>query len=337
MRKRILLLLPLLLIGNFILRAQEYPVYNQYYFNYYLVNPALAGANECSYFMLTHAQNWIGIEDAPYTTSLSFQTRLKNNFGIGAYFYNDKNGFSTQQGGQVTAAYHIDMTPGKRSTRSIRRDRQLSFAVSLKLFNYGFDDEIGDIYHNSGWYDPAMEDLGAATTINANFGAYFTSYGFFTGLSLTNLTKTKMASYDENSEPDLPITGNFIIGNEFQVTQSETLEPSLMYMFDANGSMAMDLNLRYAREASKDDFSWWAQLTLRQSINKGSYIDKLTLADNKGGYQVLTLKPMVGFQIDKFHIAYCFGANLNRMVRYSAGTHELMIGYTLCHTSKFCR
>nr|MCR5297834.1 type IX secretion system membrane protein PorP/SprF [Paludibacteraceae bacterium] len=48
-------------------QAQEYPVNNQYYFNYYLINPAVAGAAKCHYFMLTHKQQWMGIDDAPYT------------------------------------------------------------------------------------------------------------------------------------------------------------------------------------------------------------------------------------------------------------------------------
>ncbi|MBP5307193.1 MAG: type IX secretion system membrane protein PorP/SprF, partial [Paludibacteraceae bacterium] len=70
--------------------AQEYPVNNQYYFNYYLVNPAVAGAAKCHYFMLTHKQQWMGIDDAPYTTSLSYQGRWRNSVGVGAYLYNDK-------------------------------------------------------------------------------------------------------------------------------------------------------------------------------------------------------------------------------------------------------
>ena len=81
--------------------AQEFPIYNQYHFHGYLMNPALAGAAECSHFMLTHKQQWIGIKDAPMTTILSFQTRTQKRLGIGAYLFNDRNGYSYQQGAQV--------------------------------------------------------------------------------------------------------------------------------------------------------------------------------------------------------------------------------------------
>ncbi|MFA6780388.1 MAG: type IX secretion system membrane protein PorP/SprF, partial [Paludibacteraceae bacterium] len=74
--------------------AQEEIVYDQYHFNYYLVNPAVAGAERCSHLMLTGKFQWVGMDDAPMTQSLSFRTRVLKNVGLGAYVYNDKNGYS---------------------------------------------------------------------------------------------------------------------------------------------------------------------------------------------------------------------------------------------------
>ena len=45
------------------LSAQEEIVYNQYHFNYYLANPALAGAEPCSHFMLTNKFQWVGMDE----------------------------------------------------------------------------------------------------------------------------------------------------------------------------------------------------------------------------------------------------------------------------------
>lgn len=308
-----------------VVQAQEYPIYNQYYFNYYLVNPALAGANDCSYFMLTHKQQWTGIDDAPYTTSASFQTRLRNNIGLGAYIYNDNNGYSQQQAGQFTVAYHIPMSDGYKYSKSVRKDRQLSLAVSAKLFNYGFDQDIFDEYASSGRYDVAMENLGNLFAFNANIGAYYSSYGFFTGLTVTNLTRIKMSAEIDDLEPVIPITGFFLVGNEFELSYDQTLEPSLMTKFDENGSFGFDINLRYSQEVTRDNFSYWLQMTFRQSL------------DELRDYQTLGLMPMAGFQFGKFHIAYAFSLDLNRMFRYNYGTHELMLGYTLCKVKKFCR
>lgn len=301
--------------------AQEYIVYNQYHFNYYLVNPAIAGANDCSYFMLTHKQQWAGIEDAPYTSTLSFQTRLKGNLGVGAYFFNDKNGYSQQQGGQITAAYHIPLSDGARYIKAVHRDRQLSFAVSAEFFNYGFD---GDLYKVITGNDPAVQNLTNEVALNTNIGVYYTSYGFFTGFTAQNLVPTKMPSYDDNTEPILPFNGFFLLGNEFTFHTDESLEPSLMYKFSSRGEMALDLNCKYARNVPREKFSYWLQLTFRQNLDKGNY-------------QSLNLMPMLGAQFDKFHFAYAFDMDMNRLVRYNYGSHELMLGYTFCYTSRFCR
>ena len=114
-----------LLAGGLLCHGQEYTITNQYHFHYYLLNPALAGAAECTHFMLTHKQQWVGMKEAPYTTALSFQTRTKSRIGVGAYLYNDRNGWSYQQGGQATIAYHIPLSRGNRYTKSPTLDRQL--------------------------------------------------------------------------------------------------------------------------------------------------------------------------------------------------------------------
>ncbi|MBR5972914.1 MAG: type IX secretion system membrane protein PorP/SprF, partial [Paludibacteraceae bacterium] len=47
--------------------AKEEIVCNQYHFNYYLVNPAVAGAERCTHLMLTGRFQWMGQEDHPMT------------------------------------------------------------------------------------------------------------------------------------------------------------------------------------------------------------------------------------------------------------------------------
>lgn len=306
-------------------QAQEYPVNNQYYFNYYLINPAVAGAAKCHYFMLTHKQQWMGIDDAPYTTSLSYQGRWRNSVGVGAYVYNDKNGYSRQQSAQVTFAYHIPMSNGSKYIHSVSYDRQLSFGLSAKGYLYGVDE---DEFRNDvrAQMDRAMSDLDDVQAFNVNLGVYYESYGFYTGLSVTNLFHMKMPHYDGNTEPHIPFTGYFFLGNEFHLNESEVLDPSLMVMADANSCATIDVGLKYGRSlrSGGDDWAYWFGLTLRQNVDDGKY-------------QALDLIPMGGFQYNKFHLGLAYDMTLNRLWRHNAGTLEVMLGYTLCHTSRFCR
>ncbi len=301
--------------------GQEDPVANQYYFNYYLENPAVAGSTDCTYFMFTNSMNWVGIENAPMTQLFSFQTRLKSNIGIGAYLFNDRNGYTRQQGGQFTLAYHIILDKGRQYLKQVRKDRQLSFGVSAKFFNFGYDPD----FDPNDPFDPAYQILESDQAFNANVGVYYTSYGFFTGLSAYNLATMEKSVYDKNLEPIIPLSIHALIGNEFSLNEREALEPSLLYRINANDEMSMDLNLRYSQEfRANSNNSWWIQGTYRQTIDK----------ENK---HPLALIPMVGFQFDKWHIAYAYEVNLNSWAKYSTGTHQIMLGYTLCQVAKFCR
>ena len=58
------------------LDAQQLPVYSQYIFNKYLINPAVAGADGYTSINLTTRQQWAGYKGAPQTYSLSAQGRL---------------------------------------------------------------------------------------------------------------------------------------------------------------------------------------------------------------------------------------------------------------------
>ncbi len=320
--KRIILFIATVFFGFTNVFAQEDPVANQYYFNYYLANPAVAGATDCTYFMFTNSFNWVGLDaDAPMTQTLSFQTRLQNSMGIGAYIFNDRNGYSLQQGAQFTLAYHIDLSDGRRYMRQqVRRDRQLSFGVSGKVFNRGYSSDF-----NPDPTNPAYQDMSDSQVFNANVGAYFTSYGFFTGLSAFNLVPTKMSASNVDLEPIIPLTFELLLGNEFELNHKESLEPSLMYKFSADEAMDLDLNLKYSKEFNKNrDNAWWVQATFR------GVLDPNHVQTNK-------LIGMVGFKLNKFYLAYAYGADLNRLIRYSYATHQIMLGYTFCHVDKFCR
>ncbi|MBP5458146.1 MAG: type IX secretion system membrane protein PorP/SprF, partial [Paludibacteraceae bacterium] len=73
MSKNKLFILLLTALSCFSASAQDEIVYDQYHFNYYLVNPAVAGAERCSHLMLTGKFQWMGMDDAPMTQTLSFR------------------------------------------------------------------------------------------------------------------------------------------------------------------------------------------------------------------------------------------------------------------------
>jgi len=304
-------------------KSQEEIVYDQYYFNYYLVNPAVAGAEQCAHFMLTGKFQWIGIEDAPATQTLSFRTRMLKNVGIGAYLYNDKNGYSYRQGGQATFAYHIPLSENSgyfMKERSI--DRQLSFGISAKVNHYNFSSVIFD--PNSD--DPVIYNRGTdkGFYFNANVGTYFLWDNFFAGVSATNLVPTKMIEFG-SAEPVRPLIAFAFLGYDININESMTIEPSVLYLMDTYSNKKLDLNLKYMQTVPDNaDFSYWLQASYRQGLDDGNA-------------QALSLSPMGGIRYRGFHLAYAYTLGLTGINRHNSGSHEIMLGYTWCVTKHFCR
>ena len=326
--------------------AYEEPVNDLYYFNYYLANPALAGANDCTYAMLGASFNWTGMDKAPMTQMLSVQSRLPRGVGLGGYIFNDRNGYVYQQGLQLSVAYHINMSKGLRYTlNKVEAERQLSFAISGKLFNRGYSSD----FHPEA-NDPAYFDIADFFAFNANVGTYFVSYGFFTGLSVYNLLPMRMwASSVNNIEPYMPVTFQFLIGNafSFDYEQTNSIEPSLMCKADLNGAIDFDINLKYTRQfVDAPNSAWWLQLAYRSSLetanpnNAGPFqrlYPELFQNSKIERYQPKKLYVMTGFVLNKFHIGYSFGLDLNELMYHNFGSHQIMLGYTFCHVKRFCR
>ena len=65
-----------------VMLAQQDPNFTLYNFNMNIINPAYAGSNEFTEINLAYRSQWIGIDDAPRTATITYNTPLKNNLGI---------------------------------------------------------------------------------------------------------------------------------------------------------------------------------------------------------------------------------------------------------------
>ena len=322
--KRYITLIFLTVLSIAGLRAQEDIVYDQYYWNYYLANPAVAGATRCSHVLGTFKKQWVGMDDSPMTETVSFRTRILKNVGLGAYFYNDKNGYSLRQGGEVTFAYHI---PLSQSYGYFMKDRdlqrQLSFGISAVISHYGFDDAL---FTEDNADDVTIANGGKdkGTYFNANFGTYFLWDHFFAGVSFANLLDTELDELGAN-EPVRPLTYFIFAGYAIPANETIEIEPSLMFIGNADSERQLDINLKYSQELPDNpDFSYWLQLAYRYCMDSGNS-------------QPLAFSPMGGINWKGFHLGYAYTLGLTNIQRHNSGTHEVMLGYSWCKAKKFCR
>ena len=115
--------------------AQQLPLYDQYLYNKFLIDPAQAGSDGYTSFNITAREQWVGYSGAPRTYSINWQTRIlkrgykikktifnqtaftpKNDgkVGLGGYIFSDKNGLIQRTGFQATYSYNMWL---KKSTQ----------------------------------------------------------------------------------------------------------------------------------------------------------------------------------------------------------------------------
>jgi hypothetical protein len=90
--KKILLTALLLFLTSINVNAQQSPHYTQYMYNMNIINPAYAGSKENLSFGLLYRKQWLDIEDAPTTFSLSGSAPVGKNVGIGLSIISDRIG-----------------------------------------------------------------------------------------------------------------------------------------------------------------------------------------------------------------------------------------------------
>src|SRR5690606_37054918 len=197
------------------------PVYSDYLTdNYYLLHPSMAGAANCAKLRLTARQQWFGQEDAPSFQTLSFNGRVSERDGLGIILLNDRNGYHSQKGVQLTYAHHIMFS------RDAIDLNQLSFGMSAGFVQSLLDETE---FLNSGDFDPNVDGTieQKATYFNVDVGASYNFLEFYAHFTVKNILANKRKIYSEIESDNLR---KFLlsVGYVFGDRESLLWEPSVL-------------------------------------------------------------------------------------------------------------
>lgn len=146
--------------------AQRTATTAQYFFNQYLANPAMAGADSNLNVMVSYNRQFDDMPGAPINTMFSADYNMGKRVGLGINGFNQKAGIFHQFRGALTYAYHLPV--GANGQR-------LSFGISAALvsINLRIDDVQGD--HT----DPALANYNdRGVQADGDFGITYTGNGF---------------------------------------------------------------------------------------------------------------------------------------------------------------
>jgi type IX secretion system PorP/SprF family membrane protein len=290
--------------------AQELSIYNEYHLNKSLINPAIIGSEDCTWFKGTDRHQWVGIEGAPQIQTLSVEASIsgkksvqqtqKSTHGIGGYLYNDKNGAYRNLGGQISYAFHFFL--------SRNHGLKLGMGLAFKLYQESIN-ESG----LKGEYDPII--TGGTTSVirpDAVAGLFLYNQRFFAGLSAARLVNQSSAT-GRNRNYFLML--GYLMGTE---RDNFRLLPSVVIKATENLEKQIDLNTKLLMGKS-----WWLALSYRHAF------------DNIPGAPV-SIIPMVGLNKGNFSFAYAVDITPGSIQKFNYGTHELMISYHICGDTYRC-
>jgi type IX secretion system PorP/SprF family membrane protein len=312
--KKLAPILILIVIGQ-IASAQQLPIYSQYLYNKFLINPAHAGSDGYTSVNLTAREQWVGYSGAPRTYSLSWQTRIlkkphelkrtssnKVSFrpktdgrvGLGAYIFSDRNGLIQRTGFQATYAYHM----------WIQQNTQLSLGLAFTGYHFKVN------ANESSFEDPSepwlTDNLRRGVFVpDADFGLYLLNNKFDFGFSAQQLfgAAVKIGDYAyKNFHMDRHF---YMFGSYyFDLNPKSELEPSILAKMSEALMPQVDFGLTYIY-----DQTMWTGLTYRTGGGvianvRFKYVPKHTT------------KTAMFF-------GYAVDFTLNQIQRVTYGTHEL--------------
>jgi len=305
--KRFCLILVIFLAGSAAF-GQQMPLYSQYLYNKFLINPAVAGSDGYTSVSLTARQQWLGYVDAPRTFSFSVQSRtLKKSYilkhtsprkdvyrpksdgkvGLGGYVFSDRNGLIERTGVQVSYAYHI----------WIQQSTQWSLGISATGYHYkinekeiNFEDPNDPLLSSSLRKGIFVPDI--------TFGTYLLNAKYSLGFSADQLLQAA-AKIGEVSYKNFKMSRQYYLfgSYDFQRNRSVVIQPSFMVMMSEQVKPQADIGVTYIYN---EDF--WAGLSFRTS---GAIIANL------------------GFKYQNIFIGYAFDFTLQEIQRVTYGTHEI--------------
>ena len=296
------LLLLLFVFSAIKLSAQQVPQYTNYVFNYFAINPAVAGSKECLDAKFGYRTQWVGFDGAPKTAFGSLHTVLKkNNYGLankhamGILIESDSYGPFRRAKLKVAYAYHFPLN----------RDILMSMGVFLGVEQLSF--RSGDVTLIN-FNDNAIGRANNAIIFpEISPGIFLQSKKWFGGVSIQQ-TLTSEIKAAGTAESELVRHANIMGGLKFS-GRTWSIVPSMLIKYAPNVPYAVDVNIM-----ADYDTKFAFGLSYRTTDAVAALV-KFVATDN------LT-------------IGYSYDYTLSKIQAGASNTHEVMIGINPCGNNK---
>lgn len=293
-----------------VLSGQQLPLYSQYLYNKFLINPAVAGSDGFTSFNLTAREQWIGYSGAPRTFSFSGQGRIlkhaysikksdsKNKVfrpksdgkvGIGGYVFSDRHGLVQRNGFELSYAYHM----------WAQKSTQVSLGLAFTGYHFKINEkELNFEDPNDPWLNNELRR--GIFVPDADFGIYVLNPRYSVGFSSSQLfgaaARISGEAYSNYSmDRHYYLFGSYVF---YPDHKSELVPSGILLMSEQLKPMA-DIGVNYIY-----DQRLWAGVSYRTS--------KAIIVN-------------FGLKYSNLFMGYSFDFTLSEIQKVTYGTHEITV------------
>jgi type IX secretion system PorP/SprF family membrane protein len=293
MKKTQYIILFLIFLSGFSVKAQQYSISSQYLTNGLVINPAYAGSRGAMSVNLSYRKQWARIDGAPQFQNITLHSPINSKEKVAGGFMASRISYGVTHitGLYGYYGYSVPLYKGK-----------LSFGLKAGV------DIMNNNYNDLVVIDP--DDalfMGSSSYTLPNFGAgvYYYSDKFFAGLSLPSFFSYRQSAEDEYEVYyDYKLDEIFLsTGGLFSVSNSFKIKPSMLLRYSFTEPLEADVNLNLIFA----DIFWIG----------GSYriAEKAVVA-------------LVDLQVTpQLRIGYSYDYQAGQLRNYTSGTHEISLRY----------
>jgi type IX secretion system PorP/SprF family membrane protein len=294
MKTRILLFA--LMFTGVLSYAQQDAQFTQYMYNTINVNPAYAGSRGALSIFALYRTQWVGLDGAPVTSTVSMNTPLNNsNLGLGVSLINDKIGPTTENAISADLSYTIKTSETWKLSFGIKATANLFDLDATKL-------------NPVDATDPSLQNYSKFSP-NIGAGIYWHSDNAYIGFSVPNFIETNR--YDDNEVAIFKekISYYLIGGLVFDLSDSVKFKPAFITKMVEGAPLQVDV---------AGNFMFYDKFMLGVSYRWSA-----------------ALSAMVGFQLtDGLYVGYGYDKETTNLDNYNSGSHEIFLRYELFNNIK---
>ena len=233
--------------------AQQDPHYTQYMYNMNVMNPAYAGSKENLSFGLLYRKQWIEIEDAPTTFSLSGSSPVGKNVGLGLSIISDKIGPVQENNVYGDFSYTLNLGGEHRLA--------LGLKAGVTFQKIGLFSDINYTLPQQG--DGAFAEDTNNSNLNIGTGFFYYTNKYYFAVSVPNMLKASHLDYNGikygNEIQHYFITGGYV----FDINPTLKFKPFAMVKSAFNAPTSLDVSTNFL---FNDKFEVGASYRLQDSF-----------------------------------------------------------------------